>query len=586
MIRVLLLSGLVAAVALASSGSGAGAAGSACPASNSPNELVLAGGSGQQAQLGKQFAQNLQVQLANTNGCPLTGNLAGDDVTFDAPGSGPSASFAGSGSREAVVGTNGQGIATAPLLTANFTAGSYTVAAHSDFGTVNIELSNTAAGLAASIAPTAGTPQAAAANARYAQPLQARVADAAGNPVQGAVVSFSIVPGATGAGAGFLGGGQAVATTDSNGLASSPPLLANGSPGRFSAVASTDGVAAVAVYSLDNHAAAVALGAVGATTQSATIDSLYPRPLTARLLDPDGQPIEGAGVTFTLGGVTADGSGAGAGASFLGGTAQATVLTDANGLATTPAILANATPGDFTATATVTGSTTTLGYALHNLAARLVAHDTARTAAVEHRYSRPLSVRIRAANGKPLAGVTVTFAVGKATNNASAGFPDGTSQATATTNRNGSATAPALTANSIAGTFEATATVAGSKPIRYTLQNRAGRPDSVLTGAADGTSTTIGSRLPIRLAVTVTDRNGNPVSGTAVRFIAPTHGPGGVFTIGGRRTRHPVRTVRVRTNAEGIAIAPTFTANRAAGGYTVAVRAGSRRAAFALVNRP
>src|SRR5438093_633769 len=128
--RVLLLGGLVVAVALASSGSGAGAAGSACPASNSPNELVLAGGSGQQAQLGKQFAQNLQVQLANTNGCPLTGDLAGDDVTFDAPGSGPSGSFAGSGSREAVVGTNGQGIATAPLFTANFTAGNYTVDAH------------------------------------------------------------------------------------------------------------------------------------------------------------------------------------------------------------------------------------------------------------------------------------------------------------------------------------------------------------------------------------------------------------------------------------------------------------------------
>ena len=204
-------------------------------------------------------------------------------MTFDAPGSGPSGIFDGSGSREAIVGTNGQGIATAPSFTANFTAGSYAVDAHSDFGAVELALSNTAGGLAASITPTGGTPQTAAVNGRYGQPLQARVTDAAGNPVQGAVVSFSIVPGPTGAGAGFLGGGPATGITDSNGVATSPPLQANGSPGRFTAVASTEGVPAVATYGLDNHAAAYALRAVGPTTQSATIDSRYPGPLTARV---------------------------------------------------------------------------------------------------------------------------------------------------------------------------------------------------------------------------------------------------------------------------------------------------------------
>ncbi len=586
--RALVLIGLAVAVALAASGAGAGAAGSACPTSNPPDELVLAGGSGQQAQLGRQFAESLQVQLANTNGCPLTGNLAGYDVSFDAPGSGASGIFAGSGSREAVVGTNGQGVATAPTFTANFTAGTYTVDAHSDLGTVALSLSNTAGGLAASIAATGGTPQAAAVNARYAQPLQARVVDSAGNPVQGAIVSFSIVAGPTGAAAGFLGGGPATATTDSNGLATSPPLQANGSPGRFAAVASTDGVTAVATYSLDNHAAADTLSAVGSIAQSATIDSRYPRPLTARLLDADGQPIEGAGVTFTLGAAAANGGGAGgaaAGASFLGGAGEATVLTDANGEATTPPILANATPGDVTATATVMGSAAPITYTLHNLAARLVAGDPSRSATVGHRYSRTLNVRVRGADGKPLGGVTVTFTIGKASNNASAAFPDGTSQATATTNSAGIATAPALTANSIAGSFRATATLAGGKPAGYTLRNRAGQPDTIATGAADGTSTAVGSSLPIRLAVTVTDKDGNPVSGTLVRFTAPARGPGGHFTIRTHGGAHSTRTVRVRTNARGIAIAPSFVANRTAGGYAVAVRAGPSRAAFALVNR-
>jgi protocatechuate 3,4-dioxygenase beta subunit len=584
--RVLVLTALVVAVALAASGAGAGAASSACPTSNAPNELTLAGGSGQQAQLGRQFAQNLQVALANTNGCPLTGNLAGYDVTFDAPVSGPSGVFAGSGSREAVVGTNGEGIATAPALTANFTAGSFAVAAHSDVGAAQFSLSNTASGLAALITPTGGTPQAAAVNSRYGQSLQARVVDAGGNPVQGATVSFSIVPGSTGAGATFLGGGQATATTDSNGLASSPPLQANGSPGSFTAVASTDGVAAVAGYSLDNHAAAYTLGAVGSTSQSATIDSRFARPLTARLLDQDGQPIEGASVTFTLGAAAASGGGgagtASAGASFVGGAGQATVLTDANGQATTPPILANATPGPFTATATVMGGTTSLTYTLHNLAARIVTGDSSRSATVDHRYSRALNVRVRGADGKALSGVSVIFTIGKASNNASASFSDGTSQATATTNSTGIATAPTLTANSIAGSFKATAAFSGGKPASFVLRNRADLPDTIATGAADGISATVGSRLPIRLAVTVTDKDGNPVVGTLVRFTAPNSGPGGHFTI---RT-HPTRTVHVRTNADGIAIAPSFTTNRTAGGYTVGVRAGSRRAAFALVNRP
>ena len=57
----------------------------ACPASNAPNTLILAGGSPQTAVLDTAFAANLQVALTNTNGCPLTTSLAGVPVTFSAP---------------------------------------------------------------------------------------------------------------------------------------------------------------------------------------------------------------------------------------------------------------------------------------------------------------------------------------------------------------------------------------------------------------------------------------------------------------------------------------------------------------------
>jgi protocatechuate 3,4-dioxygenase beta subunit len=469
--RALALTGLMAAVALAATGAGARAASSACPTSNPPNELVVVGGSGQQAQLGTQFAQNLQVALANTNGCPLTGSLAGITVNFDGPGSGPGGIFAGSGSRESYVGTDSQGVATAPPFTANFTAGNYTVDAHSDYGTVEFFLSNTANGLPSAITATGTASEEATVNGSYAQPLQARVTDANGNPVQGASVTFAILLGITGASANFVGGGPN-ATTNSSGLATSPPLMANGVPGRFNATASTTGVPTVATYTLDNHAATTTLQTTSKHDPRAIVDSRYRSLLQARLLDANGQPIEGATVTFAI--TAADN---GAAASFLGSAGQATGLTDANGLATAPPLIANKTAGSFTATASALG--------------------------------------------------------------AEAG--------------------------------------------RYILQNLAAAPTSITAGAADGQSTTVGARFPIPLAVTVTDRNGNPVAGVTVTFAAPAKGPGGHF----KKNAH-ARIARVRTNGKGIAVAPPFSANASVGGYalTATVKGRPVRTAFSLLNLP
>jgi protocatechuate 3,4-dioxygenase beta subunit len=476
------LAGSAAALALLPLGSRTQAAIADCPDSNPPNELVVAGGSPQTTQLGTQFQTNLQVQLANTNGCPLTGQLGGNSVEFVATSSGASGTFASSGSNVAVVGTDAQGLATAPAFTANFTVGSYRVAAQSGYGAANLSLTNTASGLPASIAATGATSQEAAVNGQYAQPLQARVTDANGKPVQSATVTFSIVTGPTGAGAGFLGGNQATASTDSNGLATSPPLLANGTPGRFTATAATERLAAVATYTLDNHAATTSIAATEPRL-SATVETRYPRPLRARLLDASGQPIEGASVTFTIAP-----SDSGAGASFLGGSTTASELTDSNGQATSPPFRADKTAGRFTATAT---------------------------------------------------------------------------------------------------------TPNGGEPASYRLENLPSAPETVTAGVASGQSTPTGSRFPVPLAVTVTDKNGNPIARLTVIFTAPARGPSGYFTIHRTGKRKPARahtsrTARVATNSNGFAIAPPFTANTKAGGYivTAAIKGTSKRAAFALVNQP
>jgi protocatechuate 3,4-dioxygenase beta subunit len=470
------LAGVVGALGVVGgSGLAAAAADSGCPTLNPPDELVVMGGSGQTAQLGHPFGNPLQVALASSNGCPVTGNLAAVDVDFHAPSSGASGTFASTGTNAAVVGTDAQGVATAPLFTANDAAGSYTVDAKSDDGSVELDLANTASGVPTAIAAVGGSGQQATVGAEYAQPLQARVTDASGNPVQGIVVSFSILPGATGAGAQLLGGGQA--TTDSNGIATSPPLLANSSPGRFAAVATVDGVSTVATYSLDNHAAVTTVTALVRSDPSAIVGGRY-APLQARVLDASGQPLEGAGVTFSV-----TSSAGGAGAAFVGGGGQATELTDANGVATSPALVANTTAGSFTATAGMGGTSDPAAYTLRNRAAA-PASITAGAASGEsavtgHRFAVPLAVTVADRYGNPVAGARVTFRA--PANGASGHFDAGRHRralrvVSIETNAHGIAIAPPFVANARPGGYVVVATVRGrSARAAFALVNLAHR---------------------------------------------------------------------------------------------------------------
>jgi protocatechuate 3,4-dioxygenase beta subunit len=470
--HVALAATLVAVAAGVTLGAPLSAAGgaNACPASNPPNMLTIVGGSSQTAQLGKSFQENLRVALANSNGCPLTGSLAGISIDFVAPSTGASGTFVSSGSNVAVVGTDATGVATAPPFTANGAAGAYSIHAQSDYGTTELYLTNTAHGVARTIAAAGATEQSVNVLDRYANPLVATVLDADGQPVQGASVAFSLGAGTYGAGATFVGGGaQATAITDSSGHATSPSFIANGVAGPFLATASAEGISEPVTYSLHNVAVKTTLATTTRATQTATVDTSYARPLQATVLGADGRPVEGASVTFSLGS-----SASGPGATFAGGGTQATELTNASGLATSPRLQAGTTAGRFTATATT------------------------------------------------------------------------------------------------AGVID---------PVTFSLRNVAGKPATIVAGVAASESTPAGSRFPVWLAVTVSDANDNPVPGAQVTFRAPTRGPSGHF---GKRAR----TVRVTTNAAGIAVAPSFTASGRAGGYvvTASVRGAKRAAAFALVN--
>jgi hypothetical protein len=598
----LILVAAAAAALLAVSGPAGADSGPSCPIYNAPNTLTLTTGTPQSARLGTPFASELAVTVANTNGCPLTTPLAGIAVTFTAPASGPSGTFASSGANAVLVGTNAQGAAMAPAFTANSLPGGYLATASSDYGSVVFSLVNTATGVSASIKPAGGSGQSAGVGARYGASLQVVVMDSTGAPVGGATVTFSLGQESAGSGTGgtgaagamFVGGAtQATAVTDANGHASSPGLTANAVAGRFTASATTQGLVQPALFSLDNKSEkGLSLRMHGARRQSATVGDTYPRPLEAVVRNAAGRPVQGTTVTFSLGsGGGGSQAPAAPGASFVGGSSQATAVTDAQGVAVSPLFIAVSSSGSFTATASASGVMRPITYTLHNLpghSASIAAyHDPTASATVDARFADRLRARILDGSGHPIVGATVAFAVGaggagsSSTGAAGATFAGGSAQASAVTNRRGVAISPALTANDVAGTYAATATSAAAPgTITFSLRNLPGAPSTVTPGVATGETTAVGSAFPLRPAVVVTDVKGNPVRRAVVTFTAPARGASGRFGEHGR-------SVRVQTNADGIAVAPSFRANGVAGGYAVrASVAGARPAAFALVNLP
>lgn len=448
---------------------------------------------------------------------------------------------------------------------------------------------------------SAGTPQSARLGTPFDTNLQVAVAATNGcpltTPLAGIAVTFAAPSTGPSGTFGASGSNAVLVGTDASGTARASSFTANDLPGGYLVTASSS-VGSV-TFSLVNTAAGVSASIVPVSprSQSALVSTRYHDPLRVRVLDADGNPVQGANVTFDLGGAGAGGGNgdvATAGGSFDGGGAQATAQTDGTGTATSPRIVAGAVAGTFTATAAVTGVPDATRFTLHNVAAGAVrirsVGAAARTAVVNTGYRSALAVQVRDGAGRPLAGVTVTFALAAAGGGAGAAagagatFAGGAVQATATTNEHGVARAPRLTANATAGSFTATASVPGAAhALVFPLRNRAGVPSSITAGAGATQSALVDGRFAVPFAVTVDDANGNPVAGVPVRFSAPARGATGAFVAGRRRRR----TVTVRTNAAGVAVAPRFVAGPVAGGYavTASVRGGGATG-FALVNQP
>ena len=323
-----------------------------------PATITATSGTPQSAPIHTAFAAPLVATVLDSASHPVSGAV----VTFTAPVSGASGTFAGTNTNTATATTNASGAATSPVFTANGTAGSYTVTASVPGVSTpaNFSLTNAAA-TPASITATSGTPQTATIDTTFAAPFGATVLDSGSHPVSGVVVTFTAP--SSGASGTFADTHTVTttATTNTSGVATSPAFTANGTAGSYTVSASVAGVATAADFSLTNAARVPAtITATSGTPQSTAINTAFASPLGATVLDGSSNPVSGVVVTFT-----APTSGAsGTFADTHGNTTTAT--TNASGVATSTVFTANGTAGAYSVSATVSGVATPANFSLTN----------------------------------------------------------------------------------------------------------------------------------------------------------------------------------------------------------------------------
>jgi N-terminal glycosyl-hydrolase-114-associated domain/Invasin, domain 3/Kelch motif len=313
------------------------------------------------------------------------------------------------------------------------------------------------------------------------------------------------------------------------------------------------------------------ISASSGTPQSAPTGTAFASPLVAVVEDSNGNPVNGATVTFTA-------PGSGASGSFAGGVNTAT--TNSSGMATSGVFTANGTAGSYTVTANVAGVSRTARFKLTKQASTTgpssisSTSGTPQSAVINNAFAAPFVASVKNSSGSGVSGVTVIFTV--PSSGASGTFAGGANSAI--TNASGVATSALFTANAKAGSYTVTASVTGvSTSANFALTNTTGSPAAITATSGTPQSTTVSTAFPSLLVVTVKDSGGNPVSGATVTFTAPTSGASGTFANG-------VNTAT--TNGSGVATSGVFTAGATAGSYavTASVSGVSTTASFALTN--
>jgi hypothetical protein len=178
-------------------------------------------------------------------------------------------------------------------------------------------------------------------------------------------------------------------------------------------------------------------------------------------------------------------------------------------------------------------------------------------------FADPLEVEVVDNGGCPVPYADVVFSTPGA--GPSANFAGGLGADTVTTNTQGIATAPTLTANDISGSYSVTAEVQNTSfEVTFDMTNTTtGVASTVTSVSGNNQSAAVGADYPAPLEVSVTDAYGDAVQGTTVDFaVATTSGAAATFVGGGA-------TAAVQTGTGGTATSPLLVAGSTVGTFTV-----------------
>ena len=408
--------------------------------------------------------------------------------------------------------------------------------------------------------------EAATVNGQYPDPLQVQVLDGSGMAGPAPDRQLPDQHGGQWCGGDApAAGDQVSATTDQDGQAHSPPLVANPTPCWFTATASINGGATLVVFTLDNHAETTTISARVPTTQVATVQRRYPKPLRAWWWTATGSCWK------------ARPSPSSSSSGERGGSRRSSPAARRRARRRMPPwdcgpppLVANQTAGAFTATAKAdAGSSSAATFRLRNLPPRLLAARTAQTATVGRRYPLPLQVRVIDNRGRPVSGVTIGFQLGQAAGGAAAGEA-GRASSPAARRRARPRTAAGWPSRR---RWSRTTPPAGSPPPPASPEQQPGQlppaqPAPQAARRPNGETATVGRRYPLPLQVRVIDNRGRPVSGVTIGFQlgqgaggAAAGGAGASFVTGGTQAS-------ATTNSRGLAVTPPLVANDTPGGFT------------------
>jgi adhesin/invasin len=515
-------------------------------------------GNGQIALTGSAFGAPLKARVQDLFGNPLPGI----PVTFTAPSSGASLTFAGT----TTVTTDAGGIAISPTMTANTIAGAYAATATTPNAPSPASFTLTNAQPSANKLAFLQHPSDTPAGAIITPPVTVRLQDSSGAPLRIAGVTVTLQPSVPAQRVSAFSNNRSQ-TTDENGVAAFDQL-SGVRAGTYELQANANIVAsATSIPFQIIPGIPASIVASGGTPQGTIINTMFGEPLQVTVTDAARNPVPGVPVVFLAPSLGPSGS--------FAGQSTMTVNTDTLGHASAM-FTANSIAGTYSVSASSPAITGTAVFSLTNLpagAGSLAFAQQPSNTQIGQAITPSVTVQVRDISGSAVRVAGLPIAVS---------LSEGAGQLSGTrvqlTDTGGIATFADLRLNQ-----------SGAKRLRAISPQQApansnnfevtsAAPSSIVVFAGSPQATTVLQEFQSLLRAQVRDAGGFPAVGVSVTFLAPAAGPSGAFA----------GSATVTTDGNGVATAPILTANSQPGNFvvTAATPGVTSSALFALTNLP